>query len=395
MGSSIYKKAFSVELSHDFYETDNKFQVNRYLEIVPDSACAKTLRSGRMRFVNTASGATVLYEAYLDTVPTPAEKPLVRLSGALEFLFVLRIKDAAEFILNVSDLNIYSGMTLDKKYGAGMKFFLNGDTGNLSLDASLIDQLRPQVFTYTFRGMDGVNPFTGNVNITVKNEDNTLTEFTFTNVASDPSTGIYSLPLDFSSLPNGLYHFEAKDVNSPFNTVHTADLYINNELSRENIFGLIRLKYASAADLYNGEKVFEYAFVKRQVRWRYYISVKNYPTGFFSSNYLEISDSASSYTFTPENSPGIPDPIFKVNGYDTVIITSTGGGPGSNGKVPFSEDAITTFKLKQLGVVTKTLIDTLPNGATIGVDSNRLNSPSIELPPYSEIFLTIDNLSTT
>ena len=63
MSSTIYNKAFTVELSHDFYETVNRFRIHRFLEIVPTSQTAELLKRGRMRFVRTDSGLTVFYQA--------------------------------------------------------------------------------------------------------------------------------------------------------------------------------------------------------------------------------------------------------------------------------------------------------------------------------------------
>ena len=152
MSSTIYKKAFEVELSHDFYVAANEFLVNRQLELVPTVACADLMRSGRMRFVRTGQGFAVFYQAYLDTVPmVPVEKPLVELTGAKEFLFVVRIRDNEDFLLNVTDLNIYSGMILVKTYGSGMKYVLNGSPASPALAPSLIDQLCPK-YLHTISG---------------------------------------------------------------------------------------------------------------------------------------------------------------------------------------------------------------------------------------------------
>ncbi len=411
MSSIIYNKAFAVELSHDFYTTDNEFEINRLFDIAPTSACADLMRKGRMRFVRTETGFTVFFQSYLDE--NNIVQPLVKLSDGAEFLFAVLIKDIPNFLLNVTDLNIRDNAgNIVKAYGSGMTYFLtakDSDSDTL-LDPSLIDQIRPQVFTYSFRGRELVNPFpsyTGPVNITVKDESNT-TIFTFSHFNSDASTGIYNLPLDFSAQPNGLYHIEArKDLTSPSDVVvHQADLYIDNTLARENVFGLIRLTYTSANNLYTtttnpaGYLTFTYPFINRKVRWRYYVSIKDYPAGFFPTNYLQIVDTASSnaYTFTPVDAPGVPHPSFQINGMNTVVITSTGGGPGAvhDGQIPFSETAISTFQLQQIGgTLPKILINVLPNASVIGVDSNQLNTTApTDLPPYAEIFLTIDTLST-
>jgi hypothetical protein len=337
-------------------------------------------------------------QAYLDTVPvSPVERPLVELPDGLEFLFLIRIKEAQNFIQNVSDFNLYSTPpTILKKYGSGMKYMLDGDPTQLPLEPSLIDQVRPQVFTYTFRGRSLISPFppyTGLVNIDIVDE-NSNPVFSFTSVASDPQTGLYTLPLDFSDEANGIYTITATKVVGGA-VVHEAELYIDNALAREDFFGLVRLRYADSDDLYNGVKTYTYAVPNRKVRWRYYISVKEYPGGFFPTNYLQIADTLAAYTFTPSNPPGEPHPLFKINGLDTIVITSTGGGPFTDGRIPYTEKAIRSFRLTQQGTMVKTLVDGLPNGAVAGGDSNNLNSPEIDVPPYAEIFLTIDKLTLT
>lgn len=398
MSVTIFKKAFGLEFSHDFFDVANRFSILRYLEFVPVSGTAKLFRDGRMRMVATPKGFDVFYQAYLDTVPvTPVERPMTELTGPVEFLFEVRIKEAQDFFQNVTDLNIYSTPpVITKKYKAGMKYMLKGDPSGLSLSPSLIDQVRPQVFTYTFRGKEIVTPFSdysGTVNISVKDEQNT-TVFSFTNVASDPQTGVYSLPLDFSDKENGIYSITATKTAGGA-VVHESQVYVSNELAPQNFFGLVRMKYATTAQLYNGSETYVYALPNRKVRWRYYVSVKDYPSGFFTSNYLEISDTLAAYTFTPFNSPGIPHPSFKVNGLNTVVFTSTGGGVFGDGRIPFTQTAIKSFRLRQLGTVTKTIVPVLGNAAVTGTDSNRLNSPSADVPPYAEIFLTIDTLTTT
>ena len=393
MGATIYKKAFSVELSHDFYETANQFNVNKLLEITPTAACADLMRNGRMRFVRTTKGFTVFYQAYLDESNT--ELPLVQVNDNAEFLFNVRLVFNPELFLNVTDLNAGG-----KTFAAGKKYFLQAkDTDpDFVLDESLIDLLCPSVLTYNFRGIDIMTSadYTDPVDITIKDEAGTTTLFTFNNVSPNPATGIYSQPLDFTGLPNGVYQVEAVGTTGGDPIVHQAVIYVDSALARENNFGLIRLRYADAGNMYDGEDVFTYAFANRTVRWRYFVSVREFPAGFFDAdaNYLEITDTDANYTFSPEDGMGKPSPTFGVNGLSTIIITSTGGGPGSDGKIPFSETAIKTFQLKQGGTVTKVLVNGLPNAPNTGVDSNQLHTVSVDAP-YAELFLTISQLTTT
>lgn len=372
MGATIYNKAFSAELSHEYYETEHQFLINQYLDIQPSAATALLMKNSRFRFVRTAKGFTCFYQAYLDTTTPPGtEKPLVKLSGAQEFLFLVRIKESADFILNVTDLTVDG-----KKFGAGMKYLLDGDPGTTTLEPSLIDQVRPSVFTYYFRASYGGSAFTDPVDITVKDEAS-ATVFSFSAVASDPATGSYSLPLDFSDEANGLYTITAVDSANTSHEVHAATLYIDNQLARENLFGLIRLKYANADDLYNGEIVYDYPFVNREVKWRYYIALKS------GTASLKVVDTSMTYTFSPD--PGVAISGFSLSGYDTVYpFTSTVA-------IPFKETAITTIQL-QKSATGDLVLDKLANAAVTGVDSNAAN-PTDTANAAAEIFIFFESIS--
>lgn len=373
MGATIYNKAFSVELSHAYYETEHEFQINQYLDIVPSAATAALMKNARFRFVRTAKGFTAFYQAYLDTTTPPGtEKPLVKLSRAQEFLFLVRIKESADFILNVTDLTVDG-----KKFGAGMKYMLDGNPGTTTLQSSLIDQVRPSVFTYFFRGSYSGSAFTGPVDITVKDEDD-VTVFSFSAVASDPATGSYALPLDFSDEANGLYTITAVDSANTSHEVHAATLYIDNQLARENLFGLIRLKYANADDLYlnTGEIVYQYSFINRSVKWRYYIALKS------GTGSLKVVDTSMTYHFDPD--PGVAISNFSLSGYDTVYpFTSTVA-------IPFKETAISTIQL-QKSAGSAMILDNLANAAVTGVDSNAAD-PTDLANAAAEIFIFLESI---
>lgn len=401
MSSTIYNKAFDVELSHDFYETTNKFRINRDLEIVPVNACAKLMSNGRMRFVRTGSGFTVFYKSYLDSsTMTPVEKPLVELSGELEFLFVVRMNpDFAPFNLNITDLDVNSQV-----YSSGKILLLDKSVSSYpapgtppappppyieNLDDSLLDQLRPAVFTYSF-----LPDSTGltSLDVTVFSEnDNVNPVLTINGIPVDPSTGIFSVEIDLDKQSKGIYTIFAKDGAT---TENTATIYVDSDLARENIFGLIRLKFADAGLLYetctSKDKffTFNYAFINREIQWRYYITIGTIPSNFFDTRYLEIIDDNTPdppvYTFTGLDG-GVPSSSITINGSKTVIITSVED-------IPFTETAIKRFVLRQVNapMVYKTLMTSLANAASTGVDSNQVGASGEQ---YAEIFLFLDQVS--
>jgi hypothetical protein len=403
MSSIIYNKAFDVNLSHDFYvytmpdsPVGNEFQVNKGFEIFPVDASTDLMRRGRMRFVRTLKGFTVFYQAYLDE--NEDQQPLVPLSGDKEFVFTIRVKDNVDEFLNITDLN--QGGT----FNSGNIFLLdavaaNTVNGTLAMTPIIIDQLRPHLFTYSFRS--SVSGYTGNADVFVKDENNTAL-FSVTNVPYNSTAGIYNAGLDLSSYPNGVYKIEAKKSVAGFETISTATIYVDNDLASQNIFSILRVRYPSAAvnHLYDTTsdpadfKTFAYEFEKRFTKWRYFVSIKSDPETFFTTGlrHLQIIDTAGDYTFDPMDGEGEPSPTYKVGqNFATVIFTS-------DDPIPFSEKSIKTIQLQKAdnGGTTgnmEVLISTLPNAARKNVNTNAFD-PTDFNNSYAEIFIFIEAVGT-
>lgn len=390
MSSTIYNKAFALQLSHLFYTVEHRFNVNQQLDLFTTVATADLIRKGRMRMVRTGAGADVFFQSYLDAAPAvPVVKPLVELTGPLEFVFALKIKPSDVQFLNTTDLD------QGGSYSSGNVFLLDGTMPaaappaptapvDLALTASLLDRLLPSVCTYSFLPVNAGT--TVNLIVDVYTETGVTPVLTINPVTVDPATGIYSVQLDLSAQPNGVYRIEAKD---GITIEHSATVYIDTQLARENIFGLIRLKYPDADYFYNGlpDRV-TYEFEAREIKWRYYVAIKSVPANFFATHSLEILDDnlpdPPVYTFTGLDG-GIPSGTVTINGQPTVIITS-------DQDIPFSETAIDRFYLRQVnpGPVYKTLMVELPNAATNGVDSNQVGIPGQQ---YAEIFLFLEQVT--
>jgi len=390
MSSTIYNSAFELQLSHEFYTDAHKFNVNKQLEIFATSATNDLVKKGRMRMVRTGAGLNMFYQAYLDQVPAiPVIKPLVELTGSMQFVFGLVINPTDTSFLNVSDLD--KGDT----YGSGKLFFLNGTipVGDpdlpvvLDLTPSLLDQLRPAAFTYTFVP-DTAGLLTDLV-LTVYRENGVTVVQTIDPVLSNPSTGVYSAQINLSAEPVGIYKIKVTDPNNGNQEENAASVYVDTELARQNIFGIIRLTYPTPSYFYQGlPDTVKYRFDAREIQWRYYIAIKKIATDFFNDYHLEIYDDlipVPQYTFTGLDG-GVPNATVKINGLETVIITS-------NEFIPFSETAISRFNLKQVKpspLTEKVIMNVLPNAATSGVDSNNVGVIGEQ---YAEIFLFLDQVS--
>jgi hypothetical protein len=388
MGSTLYNKAFDVELSHEFYvftdaPENNEFKVNRELEINPTKECIELMKSGRMRFARTPKGLAVFYQAYVD--PNDDQQPLVKVTDGSEFVFSVRVKiDAMPQFFNVSDLGT--------GYSINNLFLLSGEDtsappADISLTKSLVKMLRPPVFTHNFKSDTAYN---GDADVIVyyNGIDEVLR---VKNVPFNPDTESYSVEIDISGQPKGYYTLVAYESAAiPVTIIHSTNFYNDAELARENTFGLIRIKFNDVdTDLYGSTAdpanylTFNYEFENRSAVWRYYVVVKSVdPNIFFPANHLEILD--PTITFTPLNSPGLPDPNYTVNGNKVVVFTASAP---SGGDIAFNENVITTIKLWQKGASNKILIDGVQNAQFTGVDSNRLD-PSDVNNAYAEIFIS-------
>ncbi|MCK6641708.1 MAG: hypothetical protein L6Q81_16640 [Bacteroidia bacterium] len=390
MGATVYNKAFELELSHLFYTEANKYRVNQQLDLFTTSATQELIRSGRMRMVRTAQGAAIFYQAFVDSsTPVPVIKPLIELTQPIEFVFALSIKSSDTYFLNTTDVNPGGS------YSSGNVILLDGAIPplapppattpvDITLTHSLINKLRPHVFTETFVP----SPITAApLEVKVFAEGSAVPVITITGVAVNDATGTYSVEIDLNDYSSGIYTIEAKDGAT---LVHSAKVYVDRELSVQSVFAIVRLRYSDPEYFYKGlPDAVKYVFTAREVEWRYYVAIKSVPAGFFTNHTLELYDDNTPnppvYTFSPLDGGGVPSSTVKINGMDTVIFTS-------DTPIAFSEVAIPRFKLKQNnpGPATKPLLSFLPNAAVSGVDSNQVGTPG---ESFAEIFLFLDQVS--
>jgi hypothetical protein len=394
MSATIYNKAFTVELSHNFYANttlpENKFKVNGNLELVPTQECAELMKRGRMRFIRNGKGFILFYRAYVDATNT--QKPLVKLNDGAEFVFAVRMPtDAMPLLTNVSNWDVNS-----KTYGADKLFMIESTVSNsanpqtIPLTASLANMLRPAIFPYTFKPSGG---YTGLADVVVY--DNAIEVYRVDDVPFNADTLTYSVEIDLSNQPKGFYTLTAFKANStaPADIINTTDFYIDNNLSKQNTFGIIRIKYNTIDRLYDtttapaNYKTFQYAFLARVAYWRYYIIPQNIDSAIY--DFAVIDSETIPYQFTPtvpatDPQYGKPDTSITINGLHPIILKSTT-------QIPFSEKVLTSLSLyKKTGINATEVIRGLSNARFTGVDSDRLGAaqpvPTIT-PDISEIFV--------
>lgn len=403
MSSTLYNKAFEVELMHNFYvypdaALNNAFKVNRDMRIVPTRECYELMKGGRMRFVPTMKGFTTFYQAYIN--PSNAQEPLVKLNDDSEFVFSLHMDvSAIDLFLNVSDLNVGS-----KTYSSGKFFMLEQkvetSTANppqtLSLTATLANSLRSAVFTYAFKRSTA---FTGNADIEVRSGSITGPVVqTITGVPRNIITDTYSAEINLSQQPKGFYVLRAFETGTS-TVINSNDFYVDGDLAAQNTFGILKVIYEDIDKLYlttTGSTkyyTFNYTFAVRSVKWRYYLVVENLDALFFNNNSLQIKDeSGGGVVFNASEPPpvftqplGKPDPVIAVNGLRTVIFDS-------QSVIPFSEKPMKGINLYRQPADEK-MISNLPNANPVGVDSDQYNPA--QTPPLapaaniSEIYVYI------
>ncbi|MDQ3112440.1 MAG: hypothetical protein M3R17_21365 [Bacteroidota bacterium] len=393
MSLTIYNKAFAVELSHDFYiytspssPAGNEFKVNTDFEIFPTAETEALMQRGRMRFLRTLKGLFVFYKAYRNG--SNVVEPLVKVDNGAEFVFGVRLKsNSVPQFTTITNLNLgsktYSGekiVILDKTAGG-----VGNPLGQL-LDGSLANMLRPAVFTYAFKP----NPASVlNADVVVKS--GAVVVFSATNVPYSASTNSYSLEINISQQPKGFYTITAYNTGT-LTQINSSDFYLDGDLLSQNVFGVISIKFDVAARLYdssvnpNDFRTFNYPFVARSTKWRYYIVPKTIDTTSFD---LAVIDADGNHTFTPVNPAtppyGNPTTLMTINGVKPVIVESSA-------PIPFSEKTLPNLAVWKTDGTASPVINGIANANINGVDSDQLGAA--QLPPtitsgISEIFVIV------
>jgi hypothetical protein len=382
MSSTLYNKAFEAELKHDYYvyvdaPVNNEFAVNRNVAMVPTKECEQLMRRGRMKFVRTQKGFTMFYQGYIDGDGN--QQPLVKLDNNSEFTFALYLDVASlNLFLNVTDLDV-----APKTYGSG-KFYMLEQTINdgsapppmtSSLIPSLANSLKSSVFNYSFQ--PNPDTYIGDADVVVYLNGGDV--LTIQNIPYNTITKGYSVEINLRDQPKGFYTLTAFEAGTS-NPINTNDFYVDSDLLINGAFGIVKIKYATIARLYDTTSdvtwftAFQYTFSPREVKWRYYIVAENLESTFFSNWDLTVIKSGGpvfNASYHPPDSAfdqplGQPDPSVPVNGLRTVVFES-------EDPIAFNEAPRQGFDLYRTpvggGVDTK-IISNLANPNSIGVDSD-------------------------
>jgi hypothetical protein len=312
------------------------------------------IKNHKLIFRQTGSGFKMAYKA-IDESGTP----LIDASGLL-FTFVITLKDANE-LLNITNLNVDTQVFTSRK----VLHFANNPVEVKTLTHKFIDYLKPQIFNYQlpFKPIN-ITSDIASLEVLAMNGTNILGPFT---PISPDNDGCYYKKINLTGYPSGKYTFRVSDTN---NTPRDELIYIDNELSKQTVFGVLEIEYhANTLDEY------EISLIRQESFWKYLIVNKSGSVDLdsFSLNVKNTStDNPSPYERNYEFLKGEePDPSIRVNGYDTVVFTS-------EAKIPFYEEPLLSIELVKTDKGTTeegiTLIKHLPNPKLSGITNQNSES---------------------
>jgi hypothetical protein len=296
-----FKKLFEVEVLHNFYK-------NGYckdIDIYPTQECLQYLTNNKMVFRLTNSGFKVLYAA-TDTAGTP----LIELNDNT-FRFVCKLKNPQRFYYMTK-------MEFDSSVlEAGNNVcFTNSNVTTEALTESIIHRVVSNEFIYDF-------PFQA-TDVLLDEASLEILDFDDTSIVIESYSGIkpdelgnYKQKLEFKGIELKRYVFRVSDTNNPSQDII---IQVDNNLARENIFGLIEINYEE-----NSLEKYTAQLLRKESYWKYIIVNKNNLID-FSSEELELNDTSGSasspydiYTFTNTVQP---DADVSIEGCETAVFTS-------------------------------------------------------------------------
>lgn len=296
-----YKTLFEIDILHDYYIKG----YGKDLTIVPTKECSDYIRNNKLVFRTTVKGFKVSYIS-VDEIGTP----LITLSDK-KFMFTFQLKNPEEF-LGITDLDIGG----NKLARGNIIQFKNDPIATQSIMPSVIQMLKPSEFTYTFpyKAVDLENDL---ATLEVLDFATASTQlFIYSDIKPD-KLGNYLQKLELPLRNGEKYILRISDSN------HSSEdliVYVDNELNKKSVFGLIEINYSSSA-----LEKYQLQFTRKTSYWKYIIVNKNALID-FSSEQLELIDSTvdtvSPYDVYIFNNQLQPDDELNINGFETAVFTS-------------------------------------------------------------------------
>lgn len=302
MTGVTYNKLFNVRVRNSFYANANG---KNDFAIAPTQPAQQAMRNGNMVFKLDDEGFRIYYK--VDSLGNP----FVNINNT-RLIFGAQLINTAGF-LNYTDLTIGGNA-----YGSGKLVYFTNKTApaNSLLSCSVLDQLRPSVFTYQFPPQ--LTAGTGH--IVIKNENDVVV----TPASPDPNTIApdaarqYFYPIDFSGMPPGLYKFETW-VNSE--TPKTETVYISDELAGSGALAIVDIVVLTPASFpVSPERAYDMQFNARASQWKYVIVLQS--GSVTSSDAIGITDEGGAQSPYPALVFGAAT-NGTVNGIPAKIVSSS------------------------------------------------------------------------
>ncbi len=285
----IYKRIMNLVVGHNYF----KDGLDRFVTLYPTAATESLLRNGKMLFKRLPNGITILYKT-LDDETTA----FVELDKNQRFTFFVKSANTSG-LQHVTDLDESSS----RRFGSGNIVYFSNDPANPSQNSNspetltyeILDSVKGPLFTYQFN-------ISGNP---------ALVKMIVTNVDGDPvsigkdgngvslpttlslsisSNNTFEKQVDLRDYRRGRYKIEIKN-DAETDTLKLEEIYIDEQLAKENILGIVEIVYNSATNnLYGETEEYKLQLNSADSFWKFYIVNKSKNVD-LSADSLFITDS--------------------------------------------------------------------------------------------------------
>lgn len=323
-----YKRIMNLVVGHSYF----KDGFDRFVKLYPTVVTEALLRNGKMLFKRLPNGITILYRTTDDE-----ETPLAELEKTQVFTFCIKAENQAG-LLNITNLD----ESAEKTYGAGKIVYFTNHPASAStnqnnpeiLTNQIIDSLKGPLFTYQF----SINGNPGNVVMIVADEqgnpvsvgkDSDGVPFPLKINLTAKSNNLFVQQVDLRSQKTGRYRISILNQDETV-TLKTEEIYVDGQLEKDNILGIVEIKYDSVTNhLYGATEEYKLQFRFNETYWKYFFVNKSRNID-FATDSLVITDSG--------NVNGGP---YQINNFQKVyssikIIAKTAGPAGNNISMEYS-----------------------------------------------------------
>lgn len=358
-----YKRILNLVTGHNYF----KDGMDKFVTLFPTTETDTLLRNGKMLFKRLPNGITILYKTLDDEIT-----PFVELDKNQHFTFVLKSQNISG-LLGITNLD----ESLARPFMAGNIVYFTNNPLNPSfnknnpeiLSKEIIDSLRSPLFTYKF-SVNGnptlvkliVTNSSGNPVSVVKDAlGNYLPE---TIPLSINPNNTFEQQVDLRDYQRGRYQITIKSADET-TTLKTEEIYVDEQLERENILGIVDIVYKStSANLYGETEEYKLQFEYCRTFWKYYIVNKSKNISFDTDSLL-ITDAG-----TLNGSPYLINNFQRV--YSSIEITAkTAGASGNSVEIEYSGENFQAISLSgqtlaggTAGVKAKATITVINNDET-------------------------------